>query len=57
VGESFKLAKALPRATYNGMWFDPETGETKDAGTISGAAGAIMQKPDDNEWLLLLKPA
>jgi hypothetical protein len=57
VGASFKLAKALPRATYNGMWFDPETGNTKDAGTVSGAAGAITQKPDDKEWLLLLKAA
>jgi hypothetical protein len=56
-GASVKLAKALRRASYKGMWFDPATGESKDAGTISGAAGAVMQKPDEKEWLLLLKAA
>ena len=55
VGGSVKLAKALRRASYKGMWFDPATGESKDAGAISGAAGAVTQKPDAKEWLLLLK--
>jgi hypothetical protein len=57
VGGSVKLAKALRRASYKGMWFDPATGESKDAGTISGVAGAVTQKPDEKEWLLLLKAA
>lgn len=54
-GPSFKLAKALPRAGYKGTWFDPASGETKDAGTISGSTGTVIQKPDEKEWLLLLK--
>lgn len=54
-GASLTLAKALRHASYKGMWFDPATGDTKDAGTISGAAGAVTQKPDDKEWLLLLR--
>jgi hypothetical protein len=54
-GESFKLAKALPHASYKGMWFDPATGETEDAGPVSGGAGVVTSKPDEKEWLLLLK--
>ena len=54
-GKSFKLAKALPHAIYKGMWFNPATGETKDAGPVSGAAGSVTSKPDEKEWLLLLK--
>lgn len=56
-GPSLKLAKALPHATYQGMWFDPRTGTAKDAGEISGASGAVTNKPDDKDWLLLLKAA
>jgi hypothetical protein len=54
-GGSFTLAKALPHASYNGIWFNPATGKSKNAGTLSGAAGAVMSKPDEEEWLLLLK--
>ncbi len=54
-GPFFKLAKPLPHTTYKGMWFDPSTGNTKDAGTVSGASGAVTTKPDDKDWLLLLK--
>jgi Family of unknown function (DUF6298) len=53
-GASFRLAKALPHTTYKGMWFDPATGDTKDAGAISGADGTVTNKPDEKEWLLLL---
>jgi hypothetical protein len=56
-GGSFKLAKALPHVSYKGMWFDPATGETKDAGAVSGVSGAVTTKPDEKEWLLLLKVA
>lgn len=55
VGGSFKLARALPHAIYKGTWFNPSTGESKDAGTVSGAVGAVTSKPDEKEWLLLLK--
>ena len=53
-GGSFAFAKALPHASYQGMWFNPASGETRDAGTISGMAGAVTTKPDSKEWLLLL---
>ena len=57
LGATFRLAKALPHATYRGMWFDPATGVSKDAGPISGAMGTVVTKPDDKDWLLLLKVA
>ena len=53
-GSSFTLSKALPRTSYQGMWFNPASGETRRAGTISGMAGAVTTKPDSKEWLLLL---
>ena len=53
-GSSFALAQAMPRSSYRGMWFNPASGETRDAGTISGMAGAVTTKPDSKEWLLLL---
>ena len=52
---TLKLAKSLARSKYQSLWFDPSTGETKDAGQISGAAGTVIQKPNEKEWLLLLK--
>jgi len=56
-GSSFTLAKDLPSPMYRGMWFDPHTGEVKgDPIKIAGAAGAAITKPDDSEWLLLMKP-
>ncbi len=56
-GTSLTLAKALPHASYRGMWFDPHTGEVNgDPITIAGAAGTVIAKPGDGEWLLLLKP-
>jgi hypothetical protein len=54
-GPSFKLAAALPHPNYKGIWFDPSTGNTQDAGTVSGASGAASAKPNDKEWLLLLQ--
>ena len=54
-GASFTLAKSLPHTSYKGMWFDPATGDTRDAGTLSGATGSVTTKPDSKEWLLLLK--
>lgn len=56
-GSSFRLAKWLKRAQYTGLWFDPVSGETRDAGKLQGATGVVIQKPDDKEWMLLLNPA
>jgi hypothetical protein len=39
------------------MWLDPATGDTKDAGQVSGASGTVTNKPDDRDWLLLLRAA
>jgi hypothetical protein len=52
---TLNLSKSLARARYQGLWFNPSTGETRDAGQIPGAAGTGIQKPDEKEWLLLLK--
>jgi hypothetical protein len=38
------------------MWFDPRSGTTRDAISISGAADTSLAKPDTREWLLLLTP-
>jgi hypothetical protein len=54
-GPTITLLKSLPHASYQGTWFDPATGKTQDGGTISGAAGSKQNKPDDKEWLLLLR--
>jgi hypothetical protein len=56
-GSSIRFAKSLPCSSYKGMWFDPATGNSKDAGRLSGAAGTVQNKPDDKDWLLLLKAA
>jgi hypothetical protein len=50
-----QVVKALPHAAYKGMWFDPATGDTKDAGQISSASGTVTNKPDGKDWLLLLR--
>ncbi len=54
-GPTITLLKSLPHASYQGTWFDPATGKTQNGGTISGAAGSKQTKPDDKEWLLLLR--
>ncbi|MDP9051061.1 MAG: hypothetical protein M3O31_10155, partial [Acidobacteriota bacterium] len=54
---SFRLARPLSHPTYKGTWFDPLTGNTRDAGTISGTSGTVTVKPNDREWLLLLRAA
>lgn len=55
-GDDIALASALPAKSYRAMWFDPRTGATRDAKTISGAAQTSLAKPDAREWLLLLVP-
>ncbi|HEX7316360.1 MAG TPA: DUF6298 domain-containing protein [Pyrinomonadaceae bacterium] len=54
-GASFTLARALPRQTYVGLWFDPRTGRTSplDA-THSWDKGTTVSKPSGEDWLLLL---
>jgi hypothetical protein len=55
VGDTVTLQKSLRQTSYRGTWFNPKTGETRDAGTLAGGSGTRIKKPDDGEWLLLLK--
>ena len=54
-GQSIRLARALPRQRYSGLWFDPATGATREVGEVVGTPGTVIPKPDTNEWLLLLR--
>jgi hypothetical protein len=54
-GSSFKLTRALPRADYAGLWFDPRTGDTRPLDAPpSWDKGATINKPSSEDWLLLL---
>jgi len=54
-GAGISLTTPLTHATYNAIWFDPSTGQVRNAQSISGRAGATIAKPDDRGWLLLLR--
>jgi hypothetical protein len=54
-GAAITLTSPLAHATYRGIWFDPSSGQTREAPAISGKAGATIDKPDDKGWLLLLR--
>jgi hypothetical protein len=54
-GASVTLARALPRAAYAGLWFDPRTGDTRPLDAPrSWRQGTTLAKPDGADWLLLL---
>jgi len=54
-GTSFKLARALPRNGYDGLWFDPRTGDTRPlAAQSSWGKETVINKPSGEDWLLLL---
>ena len=54
-GSSFKLARALPRGAYAGLWFDPRTGDTRPLDAPrSWGKGLTIAKPTSEDWLLLL---
>ncbi len=55
-GPSITLLQAMPRNRYNGLWFDPRTGNPRPMeAPLSLAAGAVIQKPTAEPWLLLLR--
>jgi hypothetical protein len=54
-GPSLTLAKPLAHNTYRATWFDPNTGLAKDPIEISGRTGTTISKPDNKDWLLLLR--
>ncbi|MET0646633.1 MAG: DUF6298 domain-containing protein [Pyrinomonadaceae bacterium] len=54
-GASVTLARALPRAAYAGLWFDPRTGDTRPLDAPrSWDEGTVINKPSGEDWLLLL---
>jgi hypothetical protein len=55
-GHSITLLRAFPRNRYTGLWFDPISGNTQPLkAPFSLAAGAAIQKPTTEPWLLLLR--
>ena len=55
-GDDITLSNSLPAANYKAMWFDPHTGNVRDADSIAGTSRAALTKPDSHEWLLVLTP-
>jgi hypothetical protein len=54
-GSSIRLARALPRTGYDGLWFDPRTGDTRPLeAPRSWGKGVAIVKPSGEDWLLLL---
>ncbi len=51
-GSAITLAKPLPAAHVKATWFNPRTG----AETAAPADAPTWQKPDAQEWVLLLEP-
>jgi Family of unknown function (DUF6298) len=55
-GKEIMLTRTLPSAFYSVVWLDPRTGDTHNGTVIEGATKATLLKPDEQEWLLLLRP-
>ena len=53
-GPSITLSRRLARAAYSGLWFDPQSGNTRPLESPA-AMGEAISKPDANPWLLLLR--
>ena len=57
-GESITLTKQLLASHYKGVWFSPRDGESRPAElTQSWGPGESIDKPNGNDWLLLLEAA
>jgi hypothetical protein len=55
-GPTIGFTRALAQGPYAGLWFDPRTGRTSEAGLPAQFDRAIqVAKPDAREWLLLLR--
>ena len=54
-GPRITLARALPQKRYQGIWFDPRTGNTRPMfRPTSWKKGIAIRKPAEENWLLLL---
>ena len=55
-GPTIKIAQPLPHKDFNGMWFDPRTGKTVSLHAPAlWDQGTIIEKPTEEDWLLLLR--
>ena len=55
-GPAITFAQTLRQKEFNGVWFDPRTGKTRPfEPPVSGNQGTTIQKPTEEDWLLLLR--
>ena len=55
-GSAIDLGSRLKPEDYSGLWFDPRTGNVKDIESSPGVViNGKIEKPSNDEWLLLLK--
>jgi hypothetical protein len=55
-GPTIGFTRALGEGPYAGLWFDPRTGRTIEAGLPAQFDRAVqVAKPDERDWLLLLR--
>jgi hypothetical protein len=55
-GPTITLLHELLQNSYTGLWFDPRSGDTRPLQmTLSATAGAAIEKPTAEPWMLLLR--
>lgn len=52
---AIELARDLPRERYDGIWYNPRTGETQPVAKERLWNGATIPKPTAQDWLLALR--
>jgi Family of unknown function (DUF6298)/Putative collagen-binding domain of a collagenase len=55
-GGDVTIAHDLPASRYQATWFDPRDGSTRPQQEVSARQNTVLHKPDEQPWLLLLKP-
>ncbi|HEY0042672.1 MAG TPA: DUF6298 domain-containing protein, partial [Flavisolibacter sp.] len=53
--ETLQLKKSLKGSSYEGTWYNPKNGSVIPASILNTQAGAVIEKPGPEEWLLYLK--
>jgi hypothetical protein len=51
---AIKLLQDLPHRGYEGVWFNPRTGEMQQVAVPQFGSGATVEKPTGQDWLLSL---
>ncbi len=54
-GGALTLDLTADSATYEARWFDPRSGELRNAGPVTGGAARTVQAPDTQDWALWLQ--